>query len=59
MSLSQENRILKTIINLQSEVIDQLFRELIKYRGCDDLPCIRLINEAAKLRESVKDGRQV
>ena len=55
MSLSREN-LMKAIIDLQSETIDQLFKELIRYRNCDDLPCLGLINEAAKLKESMNDG---
>lgn len=45
------------IIHLQSDVIDELFLLLMQHIGAeeaDKLPLLEKINEAAKLRESIK-----
>ena len=48
---------LTSVIRIQSEVIDDLFRLLMQHIGAgeaDKLPVIRKINEAAKIRREVE-----
>ncbi len=45
----------KTIIKMQSEIIDDLFAELSQHITADELdnlPCIEKINDVAKLADS-------
>lgn len=51
MNNSDFSQILMTIVDLLSNVIDELFRELMKYTdNVDNLPAVKKINEAAKLK---------
>ena len=39
-----------SIIHLQETVINQLIEGLQRFMDCEELPCIKLINEAARIR---------
>lgn len=46
------------IIRMQSEVINNLFRVVMQHIGAEEadrLPCVRTINEAAKLRQQIEE----
>ncbi len=61
MNNSDAFQTLILIVDLLSNVIDELFRELVKYTdSVDDLPAVKKINEAAKLKaELIRENGSV